>query len=394
MRHAVVLTERPDHVSYRYRWEAYRAYFAAAGWELSARVLEQQWWRRLRQFEELRSAGVVVLARRLLPRWQLAVLRRCARRLVFDFDDAVFLRDSYSDKPHDSRRRSARFRAVVQAADLLIAGNEYLAEQIGSWGIRGPIPPVRIVPTVVDLPPSDLGGGNPWNRRALSSASFRPAVPRRMLPQRPSTSAAESVQLVWIGSASTVQAFDRASNLFEHLGRTLPGLSLRVISDRMPSFRNLPVIACPWSRETEWSDLTAGDIGVSWLPDDPWSRGKCGLKVLQYMAAGLPVVANPVGVQAQFVRESGGGFLAETAGQWRRAIVRLAERPELRRGMGAAGRRFVHEFYSTTAWAAAMVAALDGHVPQGCSFRPAEGTCGSRFLASDSELVPPVEVMG
>jgi glycosyltransferase involved in cell wall biosynthesis len=122
-------------------------------------------------------------------------------------------------------------------------------------------------------------------------------------------------------------------------------LDLKIICDRFLQLRHLPVLCCPWSAATEAVELASADIGISWLPGDLWSRGKCCLKVLQYMAAGLPVVANPIGVQAHLVRHGETGFLAETPEQWSEAIGRLARDPELRRQMGLAGRhRLEREF--------------------------------------------------
>ena len=107
---------------------------------------------------------------------------------------------------------------------------------------------------------------------------------------------------------------------------------------------------CPWSVATEARDLAAADIGISWLADIPFNRGKCGLKVLQYMAAGLPVVANPIGVTSRLVIHGKTGFLASTPEEWAEAIKRLAENPVLRRQMGVAARRIVEERYSVNAW--------------------------------------------
>src|SRR3989442_3203906 len=122
-----------------------------------------------------------------------------------------------------------------------------------------------------------------------------------------------------------------------------------LICDRFVEFANLPLIPCRWSGEDEASDLAAADIGISWVPDDAWSRGKCGLKVLQYMAAGLPVVANPVGVQAEMVRHGESGFLASTRQEWVEAVTRLAHDADLRRRMGAAGQRRVEADFSVAA---------------------------------------------
>jgi glycosyltransferase involved in cell wall biosynthesis len=106
--------------------------------------------------------------------------------------------------------------------------------------------------------------------------------------------------------------------------------------------------------------LAAADIGISWVPDDDWSRGKCGLKVLQYMAAGLPVVANPVGVHAEMVRHGETGFLAQTPAQWVEAMNCLVHDPPLRRRMGQAGRQRVEEVFSVSIGARRWLVLLDG----------------------------------
>src|SRR5438874_775266 len=102
------------------------------------------------------------------------------------------------------------------------------------------------------------------------------------------------------------------------------------------------------------------EIGISWVPDDLWSRGKCGLKALQYMAAGLPVVDNPVGVHVELVRHGENGFLAETPAQWLEAVGRLVRDPELRRCLGRNGRHRVEQDYSVAVGAGRWAALLDG----------------------------------
>jgi glycosyltransferase involved in cell wall biosynthesis len=121
----------------------------------------------------------------------------------------------------------------------------------------------------------------------------------------------------------------------------------------------MPVIRCPWSEACEGADLAGADIGISWLPDDLWSQGKCGLTVLQYMAAGLPVIANPVGIQAGLVRDGETGFLARTPEDWHEAVARLTADPGLRKRMGLAGRAFVETHYNVTSAADRWLALLD-----------------------------------
>jgi glycosyltransferase involved in cell wall biosynthesis len=314
--HLAALVDSPDHVCCRYRLAAFAASFAQAGHLLAIHSLPRSLggWFRLRT--ETRGCHAVILQRRLLSAWQLSLVRRAAPLFYFDFDDAVFWRDSYAMRGHESPRRGRRFEATVRAADVVIAGNTFLAEQASAVVGGGP---VRVIPTCVDV---------------------------RQYPEALHRRAGQGVQLAWIGSSSTLQGLERARALFEILGRHNPGIGLTMICDQFASFRHLPVRGVPWSPATEAGALAACDIGVSWVPDDRWSQGKCGLKLLQYMAAGLPVVANPVGVQANMVRHGQTGLLAQTPGEWCSAVAQLAADPELRRRMGAAGRALVENEYS------------------------------------------------
>jgi glycosyltransferase involved in cell wall biosynthesis len=135
---------------------------------------------------------------------------------------------------------------------------------------------------------------------------------------------------------------------------------LKLICDQSLSLQHLAVVHCPWSESGEKAALAEADIGISWIPDDLWSRGKCGLKVLQYMAAGLPVIANPVGIQAELVRHGETGFLAQTPAQWLEAAGRLAQDAQLRRRMGRAGRQHVETSFSVAAGAARWLTLLGG----------------------------------
>jgi glycosyltransferase involved in cell wall biosynthesis len=325
----LALVEARDHVCYRYRIQAFEAALAAAGVALVQEPLEAGAVGRWNQLRRAREFDAVILQRRLLPAWQLDVLRKSARRLIFDYDDAVLFRDSYSRKGPHSRKRVRRFARTVGAADLVIAGNRFLescAEQCGAVPDR-----VRIIPTCIDL---DLYP-TVWDGLAPSVSP-----------------------LVWIGSSSTLQGLENNGLVWKSLGTELPGLAMRVICDRFPKFDGLPVVPVPWARETEARELAAGGIGVGLLPHDEWSQGKCGLKVLQYQAAGLPVVANPWGAHLEMVRPGVDGFLPSNAREWVAAVRQLAEDDDLRRAMGAAGRRQLEARYSTRVWAEAFVDAV------------------------------------
>lgn len=329
----LALTAGADHVCYRYRVGAFAPALAAAGWSIEAMPLAHGIVQRVRQLRSCQDADVVLLQRKLLPSWQLALLRRWSRSLVYDFDDAIFLRDGLSKKGPQSWTRQRQFRATVRAADTVIAGNPFLAgtaRQIA--GARQ----VRVIPTCVDVERSPVA-----RHQQRGSAA----------------------KLVWIGQRSTVPYVTRARDLLAAAGDRLPGLELRMISDVFPEDAGVAVAPIPWSAKTERQELAAADIGISWLQDDDWSRGKCGLKVLQYMAAGLPVVANPVGAHAEMIVHGETGFLASTAGEWADSIERLASDPKLRQRLGDNGRQLAAERYSIPAQAPAFVQLLSSLAP-------------------------------
>jgi glycosyltransferase involved in cell wall biosynthesis len=256
-------------------------------------------------FRDLRRADAVVLHRKLLNPLEFAFLRRCARRLVFDFDDAVMFRDPFRGAPC-SIRRSGRFSRTARGCHGIVAGNAYLLALAREAGASGP---ACVLPTPVDL------------------SRFPAAGPREGGPFR----------LGWIGQASTLPYLQDLGRVFEGIALARPGISLRVIADAFPSFGALPVEACPWSEEEEPRLLAGIDVGLMPLRDDPWSRGKCGYKILQYFAAGKPVIASPVGVNADLVVPGRNGILARGAGEWTDAILRLADNPEERVSMGRQG---------------------------------------------------------
>lgn len=313
----VAFVESVDHVCTRYRVSAFRHSFADAGIAIEPVALPKTLLGRVRAYHAARTADVVLVQRKLLPAGEVAILRRFAKRLVFDFDDAVWLRDSYSGKGFDSPRRARRFRNIVAASDLIVAGNSYLAAEAERFAPGR----VAVVPTCV----------NPV---------AYPVSQHTRLPGE--------IRLVWVGSASTLQGLERFRCVLEAIGRAVPGARLRLICDQFLRFVYLPVDPVIWSAETEADLIATADVGIGWVPDDPWSRGKCGLKVLQYQAAGLPVIANPVGVQAEFVtRET--GFRAKTESEWIDAVRLLATSPDLRRELGHAGRKQVEERFSIAA---------------------------------------------
>ena len=345
---ALALVESWDHVCCRYRVLAFERALGASGWSLAIEPVAGSPFGRLAQFRRCSQYDAVILQRKLLPGWQFGELRRSAKRLIFDFDDAVLYRDSNDPRGPHHARRLGRFRRTVGLADVVIAGNAFLAERARDEGAS--LKRVRVIPTCVKSGHS--------------------------VPSRPAREGG-GLDLVWTGSGSTLAGLDRRRPLWERLGREVPGLRLRLICDRFLRFDALPVVEVPWSESSEAAEVAEGDVGISWIPDDLWSRGKCGPKVLQYQAAGLPVVANPVGVHPEIIHPGVDGFLPDSDDEWIESIRQLANDPGLRGRMGRVALASVGANYSVESWAPAFVAAVAGaqpladlHLRSGLSNRP------------------------
>lgn len=311
-RRVLLIISNPRQAAYRLRWGQLLPHLAERGVALDVQIRPKGALGRMRLAMRAGEYDAVILQRKLLDAWEARLLRSRARRIYFDVDDAVMYHANEVGR-FSQWRQMRRFRATAKVLDLVVAGNEYLAGQFGSQGCQS-----RLLPTTVD----------PRHYQVKQHAESRP------------------VRLVWIGSKSTlpyVQAFLPA--LEEAAGR-LGNLELLTIADVTVESTKLPVRHIPWSEAGEAAALAMGDIGIAPTPEDPWAKGKCGFKIIQYMATGLPVIASPVGLNSQIVREGVTGLLPATPGDWPTAIARLAGDVELRRVMGGRGRQVVLEEYN------------------------------------------------
>jgi glycosyltransferase involved in cell wall biosynthesis len=324
-----LVEDGPDHVCGRYRILAFGPAWAEAGWHLEVRALARGTAPFLRQLPAIAQADAVILQRKLPAVWKTWLLRKAAKRLVYDFDDAMLFRDFNSAKSPESWRGRRRFSAVVRAADAVVAGNAFLAERAAECGASAER--ISIVPTCVE------------------PEHYRPA--RHVPLDGP-------LRVVWIGSRSTSSSLVAMG---EHLraGAERCDLEVRVVCDVCPTIPGVRTVFCPWSPVTEIAEPAQSHVGISWLPEHPFSQGKCGLKVLQYMAAGLPTIANPFGVHGQMIGADDVGFLASSPSDWGAAIERLARSHRLRAELGQAARRRVFTDYSVAAWAPRWIELLD-----------------------------------
>jgi glycosyltransferase involved in cell wall biosynthesis len=312
MRRLLVITNNDslDQPSFRQRIAIYLDFLRERGIDCQVARLPHKALERRALYASARCFAGVLLHRKLLTAWDAFWLRRFGGTVIYDFDDAIM----YSDRQdgRSSRIRSNRFRRAVALSRLVIAGNEYLAEQARRYNAH-----VEILPTGLDV---------------------------GAYPVRTSHGPDDTVRLVWIGGGRVLKHLRQIVPALEELGRRFPRVRLRIISSEFPRLQSMPVEPRPWSRETEVADLMGGDIGLAPLMDDPFTRGKCAFKILQYQAAGLPVVASPIGVNAHYVRDGATGFLVEDLPQWVDRLAALIESPDLRTTLGRAGRQDVERF--------------------------------------------------
>jgi len=334
MTRVLALVAALDDPSARYRVSGLAPALARRGVDLEIAAIPSRRRERRALFRDAARHDGVLWQRRLLPPWDAAALRASARRLAFDFDDALPLRDSASGAAPSLARRW-KFGAAIRRADVVIAANATLA---GLARAAGGAPRIEIVPTVVD----------PARAVVRESASREGAASEGPLVAG------------WIGGRATRPYLDALREPLSEAARALGGaLRLRVVADAPPERASALVEFRPWSEATESAEVARFDVGLAPLPDDAWARGKSGLKVLQYGAAAVPAVASDVGVQGEIVRDGATGFLARSSEEWVDRIVRLARDPSLRASLGAAARERVVRHYSVEAVADRLAAILD-----------------------------------
>lgn len=248
----------------------------------------------------------------------LQALRGEGARLVYDFDDAVFLDADFATQVNRQSELFRRFKTMVEHSDLVLAGNKYLAGFASIFNQR-----VKIVPTTVDI---------------------------KRYPRKKHGSTGKIV-IGWIGHSSNQHYLELLKQPLINLRSVLQHWTFRIISDQPWSGEGLPVEFCQWDLGYV-KELNRLDIGVMPLfANDEWAKGKCACKALQYMAAGIPTIVSPVGMNCDIVTEGQNGFFASTAQEWFSKLLLVMIRDDLRCRVGEAGRNFVERNFATHMWA-------------------------------------------
>ncbi len=330
--------------SQRFRIEQYIPYLEAHGWQgcyayllsesedklfyapghipAKALLMLKKLYQRYQELREVNMYDLVFVQREAhflgISYFERAYARRT--KLLFDFDDAIWLPNvSENNRLFAWAKRPAKAKEVIRAAHLVFAGNAYLADFARQYN-----PQVVIMPTTVDTD---------WY---APMAVFKP----------PSV-----VTIGWSGSPTTIAHFQQIRPALKVLKQQYKErIQILVVGDSSYVDADLGIQGRPWCLEEEKQVLAGFDIGIMPLPDDEWSRGKCGLKGLLYMAMGVPAVMSPVGVNTEIIQDGENGFLAATIEEWVEKLSMLIEDPQLRQRLGQKGRQTVEERYSVRAW--------------------------------------------
>jgi glycosyltransferase involved in cell wall biosynthesis len=251
------------------------------------------------------------IQKKLLPIGKVRALAR-RHKLVFDFDDAIWTSEKGDRSLFARLRTQARLACVLKRSTVVMAGNDYLAAYARRYN-----PNVVVVPTVVDT---------------------------ERYPAR-QHAAGRVLTLGWIGHSVNFKYLAALSDAIRRVAAVRP-VRLLVVADQDFHAEGVDVENRRWSEETEVADLLEIDIGLMPLADDEWTRGKCGFKAIQYMAAGVPPVASQVGMNTQLIDHGVDGFLAASQQEWFDALTLLCADPGLRQRVGDAARQKVRARYS------------------------------------------------
>lgn len=271
------------------------------------------WWGLLKKAKE---SDIVFFQKKRVHKFWLKRLKAKGLKLIFDFDDAVMFNSSRHPAP-ESPLRMRHFASMVKRCHGIIAGNSYLKSLAEPYNKN-----IWILPTTIDADKYQIE----------KHSSPGPAV-----------------ILGWIGGSKSLVFLKALQPMLDRIAEKHSNVSLKIVCDSFFEGAKMPIIKKQWSEADEAQDVLSFDIGLAPLPDDPWSRGKCATKLLQYMASGIPAVASAVGVHTEIIRDGVNGCLARNDAEWFDKLSRLIEDVTLRQRLGAAARQTAEQDYSVQA---------------------------------------------
>ncbi len=284
-------------------------------------IFIKSWKQRLKDVKRANSFDYIFIQREAFMTGTTYFEKKFAKstaKLIFDFDDSIWLEDkNEANGKLAFLKNPSKTSKIIALCDTIVAGNQYLAEYAKRFNKN-----VVIIPTTIDTN---------WYK------------PETKKPK-------DKIIIGWSGSFSTIKHFESAiETLTEIKAKYGNKVSFKVIGDLNYRYEPLQITGQKWQSKTEVEDLQDIDIGIMPLPDINWTKGKCGLKGLQYMGLAIPTVMSPVGVNTKIITHGVNGFLASSDSEWIDYLSQLIESAELRKILGEAGRKTVEDYYSVDA---------------------------------------------
>lgn len=268
----------------------------------------------------LKKTDAIIIYRELhwlhFPLW-IKILKLKSRKIIYDFDDAVFLKTP-NTFINILKQPSLKTKSFIKNTNITITGNAYLQQFALQYNHHS-----IIIPTVVD------------------TDYFTPILHLRFKENK--------IIIGWMGSHSTIQHLLNITDVLQQIKNKYPYVEFKIVGKKT-YIPELNIFAEDWDMHTEVQILNTFDIGIMPLPNDEWSKGKCGLKMLTYMSCQVPCVASNVGVNTEIVQKTQGGFLANNYEEWINSLSLLIENKTLRTQMGEKGREGVIKYYSVSAY--------------------------------------------
>lgn len=267
---------------------------------------------RIRLLKRLGEFDIVYLQKKLPTPVEVQLLSKNSNKLIYDFDDAIYYRD---DTHHDleSRSRYFKFKYLVEHVDLVVAGNRILSEYAGQFNKN-----VVVIPSSVET---------------------------RGIPLKKVEDHQDKFVIGWVGGQGNLHHLKILSTVFQRLSKEYP-IQVNILSAATIEIPLVDVKFTPWRLETQDDEIARFDIGVMPLPKNRFTEGKCGYKVLQYMAAGVPPVCSDVGINRYIVEHEKEGFVVSSIDMFYDAIKTLIEDREIRENMGNNARKKIEEHFS------------------------------------------------
>ena len=257
---------------------------------------------------------LVVMQRETLPYfypWLDLLIIKFSRHVIFDFDDSIFLYPKTLTRFKKIIFDPKAVEKIIKSCDYITVSTSYLAIYAQQYHQK-----VTIIPTCIS-PPEKAKPNNQINGKAI---------------------------IGWIGSPSTQHFLDAVLPTLKSLSESHP-IQIKLIG-AVSDYKYNNINYIPWRQDDEWDQIKSFDIGIMPLPDNEWTRGKGGYKLLQYMAAGVPAVASPVGVNTEIIQSGENGFLASTEQEWKARLIGLIEDESLRIKIKTNGLKTIKEFYT------------------------------------------------